>query len=90
MKNRPRICLIHLAIIPSRLVIPSRLLKRNYVGAEESGGPHSSSDRDGRIYHFAIPVLQKTWNLVISRRSRAGMAEKCTKKRDALAELLYC
>ena len=29
-------------------------------------------------------------NLTISRRNRAGTAKKCTKKREARAELLFC
>ena len=36
-----------------------------------------SSGRDGRIYRLAVSVLKKTYNLVISRRSRAGTAKKC-------------
>ena len=31
---------------------------RIYVGAEERG-VHPSSDRDGRIYRLAVPVLKK-------------------------------
>ena len=37
-----------------------------------------------------VHVLHKTRNWVFSRRSRAVMAEKCFKKRDARAELLFC
>ena len=37
-----------------------------------------SSGRDGRIYRLAVSVLKKTYNLVISRRSRAGTAKKCS------------
>ena len=36
-----------------------------------------------------VPVLNKTWNYALSRRSRATTAKKCTKKRDARAELLF-
>ena len=53
-------------------------------------GPHPISDRDGRIYRLAVPVLK---NLeVISCRSRVRKAKKCysTKKRYARAELLFC
>ena len=50
------------------------------VGAEERG-TLLSSDRDGRIYRLA---------LAISRRSCVVKAKKCTKKRDARAELLFC
>ena len=54
-------------------------------------GPRPSSDRDGRIYRLAFPVLKKPFNnLMISRRNRAGTAKKCTKKREARAELLFC
>ena len=69
----------------------AQLLKRRefiYVGAEERG-LHPSSDRDGTIYRLAAPVLQKTLNFVISRRSCAGTAKKCTQKREARAELLF-
>ena len=52
--------------------------------------PRPSSDRDGRINRLAVPVLKQTYNLVISRHSCAGAAKKCTKKRDARAELLFC
>ena len=37
-----------------------------------------------------VHVLHKTWNKLSSRRSRAVTAKKCTKKRDARAELLFC
>ena len=36
-----------------------------------------TSGRDGRIYCLVVSVLKKTYNLVISRRSRAGTAKKC-------------
>ena len=36
-----------------------------------------------------VHVLLKTWNWVFSRRSRAVMIEKCFKKRDGRAELLF-
>ena len=36
------------------------------------------------------PPCRKTWNLAFSCRSRAVTAKKCTKKRDARAELLLC
>ena len=58
------------------------------AGAEERA-TRSSSDRDGRIYRLAVPVPKLTYNLVISRRSCAVKAKKCTKKRDTLAELLF-
>ena len=37
-----------------------------------------------------VHVLHKTWNWAFSRRSRAVMAEKCFKKRDARADLFFC
>ena len=37
-----------------------------------------------------VHVPHKTWNWLFSRRSRAVMAKKCFKKRDARAELLFC
>ena len=53
--------------------------------------PRPSSDRDGRIYRLAVPVLKKKKKtFVISRRSRCRDGTKCTKKRDARAELLFC
>ena len=53
-------------------------------------GPRPSSDKDGRIYRPAFPVLTKTQNVVISRRCCAGTARNEQKKRDAHAELLFC
>ena len=35
-------------------------------------------------------VLDKAWNLALSRCSPAATAKKCTKKRDACAKLLFC
>ena len=37
-----------------------------------------------------IHVLHKTWNQEVSHRSRATVATKWTKKRDARAKLLFC
>ena len=37
-----------------------------------------------------VHVLNKTRYMVFSRRSRAVTVEKCTKKRDARAKLLFC
>jgi len=60
-------------IIPSPSVTEKKGI---YFGAEERElGP--SSDRYGRIYRLAVSVLKKTYNLVISRRSRAGTAKEC-------------
>ena len=61
------------------------------VGAEEKG-PRPSSDRDGRIHRLAVPGPQVNLKFghLISRRSCAGTVKKCTKKRDARAELLFC
>ena len=36
-----------------------------------------------------VPARDKTSNWVLSRRSRATKAKKCTKKRDARAKLLF-
>ena len=52
-------------------------------------GPHPSPERDSTIYRLAVPVLKSTQNLVISRRSCAGTANKGIKKGDASAELLF-
>ena len=55
LKNRLRILLTVL-----RLAQFALLLKRgefNLVGAEEKG-PRPSSDRDGKIYRLAFPVLE--------------------------------
>jgi len=70
-ENRLLILSNHFAIIPSR---PVTKKKGIYVEAEERG-PHPRSDRDGRIYRLAVPILKKPLNLVISRRSRAGTAK---------------
>ena len=64
--------------------------RESYVPAEEME-PRPSSDRDGRIYRLAVPVLKKKKKkFVISRRSRCRDGTKCTKKRDVRAELLFC
>ena len=67
-------------------------LKEGILAGAEERGTHSSSDGDGRIYRLSVPVPfpKYTWNLVISRRSCAVKAKKCTKKRDARAELSFC
>ena len=61
------------------------------VGAEEKG-PRPSSDRDGRIHRTCRSRSQVNLKFghLISRRSCAGTVKKCTKKRDARAELLFC
>ena len=48
-------------------------------------------EREGesKIYRLAVSVLKSTQNLVISPRSCAGTAKKCTKKCHARAELLF-
>ena len=54
---------------------PKYLKKKGiYVGAEERG-PHPSSERDGRIYRLAVPVLKnlKLWSfhvVVVQGRKR--------------------
>ena len=53
LKNRLRILSNFFAIIPSR---PVTLKREIYVGAEERG-PRPSSNRDGRIYRIAVPLL---------------------------------
>ena len=58
--------------------------------ATGEGGLCPSSGGDGKIYRLAVPVFKSTQNLVMSRRSCAGTAKKCTKKRNARAELLFC
>ena len=57
------------------------------VGAKEKG-LRPSSGRDGRIYRLAVPSKLKIWSF--QRRSYARAANKCTKKHDARAELLFC
>ena len=47
--------------------------------------PYPSSKRERKFY-----VLHKTWNQVISRRSREITAAKCTRKCNARAKLLFC
>ena len=56
------------------------------VGVEERG-PRPDSDRDGRIYRCSRS--QVNLNFGYSRRSCAGTAKKCRKKRDARVELLF-
>ena len=51
----------------------------------------TSSDRDGRIYHLAVPVLKSTQNSVILRRSCPGTAKKLYKNRVCcFAHKTYC
>ena len=38
----------------------------------------------------SLVYVHKTWNYAFARRSRAVTAKKCTKKRDARAEVLFC
>ena len=59
-------------------------------GGAGCGVSRPSSERDVRIYRLAVPVLKKTYNLVISSRRRAGTAKKCPKIRDVRAKLLFC
>ena len=66
LKNRFRILSNHFAIIPSR---PVTLKKGIYVRAEERG-PHPSSDRDGRIYRLAVPVLKNLFGRFTSQSCR--------------------
>ena len=47
-------------------------------------------ERESKIYRLAVPVLKSTQNLVSWGCSCAGTAKKCTKKRDARAQLLSC
>ena len=56
VKNRLRILSNFFAIIPSR---PVTLKRGINVGAEERG-PRPSTNRDGRIYRIAVPVLNYT------------------------------
>ena len=49
-----------------------------------------SSKKRKTISSSLVYVLHKTWNWAFSRRSRAVTVKKCTKKRDARAELLFC
>ena len=63
--------------------------ERSLVGTEE-GGPRPISEKESKIYRLVVHVLKSAQSLVISRSSCAGMTKKCTKKRDARAELLFC
>ena len=61
------------------MIIPSRPVTKKkgiYVGVE-ARGLCPSSDKDGRIYRLTVSVSKKTYNLVISRCSRAETAKKC-------------
>ena len=61
---------------------PYRILQINYVDVDV--------DVESKIYRFAVPVIKSIQNLVMSRCSCAETAKKCTKKRGARAELLFC
>ena len=54
LKNRLRILLNVFAIIPIRPVIQKKWI---LIEAEERG-PRPNSDRDGKIYRLAVPVLK--------------------------------
>ena len=43
-----------------------------------------------KLLSSLVYVLHKTWNWAFSSRSRVVTAKKCTKKRDARANLLFC
>ena len=43
-----------------------------------------------KIYSSLVYILPKTWKRAFSRHSRAVTAKKCTKMRDARADLLFC
>ena len=72
LKNRLRILSNHFAIIQSR---PDTSTKGIYVGVQEMG-PLPSSDKDGRIYRLAVPIIKKVlakWSfhvVVVQRRQR--------------------
>ena len=42
------------------------------------------------FFALPFPFSKRLKNLVISSRSRGGTTKKCTKNRDARAELLFC
>ena len=72
LKNRLGILSNNFAIIQSR---PDTSKKGIYVGIQERG-PLPSSDKDGRIYRLAVPVIKKivkNWSfhvVVVQRRQR--------------------
>ena len=88
LKNRLRVLYNFFALIPSH---PVTWKESSSVGTEEVG-PRPISDRESKIYRLAVPVLKSTQNfsVVMSRCSCAWTAKKCTKRRDARAELLFC
>lgn len=45
----------------------------------KEGAVSEFTERENKIYHLAVPILKSTQNSVISHRSWAGMAKKCTK-----------
>ena len=81
LKNWLHVLWIFFAVIPSQPVTWWLELKRGVCVRDQRGIV---------VYHLAFPVLKSTKNLVISsRRSCAGTAKKCTKKRDARV-LIWC
>ena len=67
-----------------------QLLKRKEVRLKLKRGGRVRVQTECKIHRLAVPVVKSTKNLVSSRRSCARTAKKCTKKRDARAELLFC
>ena len=68
----------------------TRLFESREVRSELKRGGCVRVERESKMYRFAVSVLTSYQNLVISRCSFAGTAKKCTKKRDARVELLFC
>ena len=67
-----------------------QLLKRKEVRLKLKRGGRVRVQTECKIHRLAVPVVKSTKTLVSSRCSCARTAKKCTKKRDARAELLFC
>ena len=76
-----------LALVPSRLIrqMLQIFLELNFKGLQQSSGKEKES-----CCLLSRPRQNVKLGSLISRCIRATTAEKCTKKRDARAKLLFC
>ena len=89
----------HLKILTSRCYEPYRAYSISFNSAnvsnflewipEEWIEVEEKKKKEKRKFLSCVHVVHKTWDWSFSRRSCAVTAKKCTKKRDAPAELFF-